>query len=122
MKFLCDVHISFKLLQLLTEKYPGSVHVNNILDSYLTKDESIIDYADTHDFIIVTKDKDFKNAFLVRHKPKKLIKVNLGNLSNAELIRIISVNLPKIEHLNLLKESFMIEINNQDITITELNY
>ncbi len=122
MKFLCDVHISFKTLLFLKNLYPESEHVNHILNSYLSKDEEIINYADTHGFIIITKDRDFKNSFLVRKKPRKLIRINLGNLSNEHLIGILSENLEQIRQLDAGKENFMIEINNQDITITELNY
>lgn len=89
MKFLCDVHISLKISKLLDKKEEVSIHVNSIMDRWHTKEKDIIDYADKNDLIIVTKDQDFKNSHLLKRKPKKLIKIGLGNVSNTELWKIL---------------------------------
>jgi len=41
MKILCDVHIAKKVVRFFQEQGIESVHVNDILDSWFTKDESI---------------------------------------------------------------------------------
>jgi predicted nuclease of predicted toxin-antitoxin system len=65
----------------------------------------------------VTKDADFRDNFFLKNSPKKLIKINLGNISNLELIKIIDSNLDKIEQLNPNK-SFIIEIDVDIITLS----
>lgn len=37
-KVLCDVHIAFKVVRFFKEKGYEAIHVNDILDSYYTKD------------------------------------------------------------------------------------
>ncbi len=63
-------------------------HINSILDKWHTKDQDIARYVDKHGFILITKDQDFRNSYLLNHTPKKLIKINLGNISNKELLQI----------------------------------
>jgi hypothetical protein len=41
MKFLCDVHISYKLMIALNKLGFDCIHVNNILDKWFTKDAAI---------------------------------------------------------------------------------
>ena len=112
MRFLCDVHISFKISRHLSSLGHETIHVNDILDKWFTKDSEISAYADLNDSILITKDSDFKNSFAINHTPRKLIKINLGNISNQELIKILSDNLEFILKLNVAK-SFLVEISPQ---------
>jgi len=88
MKILCDVHISIKVAKLFVNKGIVSMHVNDILDKWFTTDIKICEYADEHDFTVITKDTDFKNSHFINHSPKKLIKINLENISTNRLIEI----------------------------------
>lgn len=118
MRFLCDVHISYKLVKHLISLGYDTTHVNEILDKWFTKDREICDYADANDLIIITKDSDFRDSFFIDNTPKKLIKINLGNISNQELIQIISDNIGSISKLST-KSSFLIEIDKEDIFVVE---
>ncbi len=71
MKFLCDVHISFKLVKLIESKSFDCVHVNYILEKWYTKDSDIAEYVDANDFILISKDSDFKNSHYIKKSPKK---------------------------------------------------
>jgi predicted nuclease of predicted toxin-antitoxin system len=117
MKFLCDVHISLKTVKFLISKGYECVHINTILDKWFTKDTAIAKYVDENDFVLVTKDADFRDSFFLKNSPKKLVKINLGNISNLELIKIIDSNLDKIEQLNT-NESFIIEIDIESVTFS----
>jgi len=88
MKILCDVHISIKITKLFASKGISSVHVNDILDKWFTPDIKISDFADENDFTLITKDSDFKNSHFIKKSPKKLIKINLGNISTVRLLEI----------------------------------
>ena len=118
MKFLCDVHIPFKLVKLIESKSFDCVHVNNILDKWHTKDSDIAEYVDANDFILIPKDSDFKNSHYIKKSPKKLVKINLGNISNTDLMNIFSSILPELEKVNKTTEVFIIEINKEFTQIT----
>jgi len=88
MKILCDIHISIKITKLFASKGISSVHVNDILNKWFTSDIKIGDFADENDFTVITKDSDFKNSHFIKKSPKKLIKINLGNISTVRLLEI----------------------------------
>lgn len=71
--------------------------------------------------IVLTKDADFKNSFMVNRTPMKLIKINLGNISNQRLIQILSDNLEAIKLLNSSSKRFMIEIDQHVVTFVNEN-
>lgn len=110
MKFLCDVHIPYKLVNHLKSEGFEAVHVNNILDRWHTTDEAICRYADEHDLVVISKDMDFKNSYLIHNTPRKLIKVNLGNIPNTRLIELFSENLKAINQLQKFT-SFILELD-----------
>lgn len=118
MKFLCDVHISYKVVNFLSGLGYETIHVNQILDKWLTRDKDICKYADSNGLIVITKDYDFRDSFFLQKTPKKLIKINLGNLSTLELIRSLSDILNAIEQLDL-NSSFLIEIGKDYTTFTD---
>lgn len=100
MKFLCDVHISYRVVNYLISSGFRCIHVNEILDSWNTSDKGICAYADSEDYTVITKDSDFKDSFLIKDTPKKLIKINLGSISNNELTKIREMNIDAIVKLN----------------------
>ena len=110
MKVLCDVHISYNVVRLLNMNQIESIHVNDILDGWSTKDREIALFADANDFIVFTKDADFRNSHFLSQTPKKLIKLSLGNISTKDLLSILTENL---EHLRKIcfNDCFIVEIN-----------
>ena len=116
MKFLCDVHITYKLVKQLKDRGFEAEHINKILDKWHTSDEKICQYADKNNYTIITKDSDFRDSYFVKKTPKKLIKINLGNVSNINLQAIFD------KYVNLIakyesRSSFLIEIDKEDVTI-----
>jgi predicted nuclease of predicted toxin-antitoxin system len=91
MRFLCDVHIRYKLVAFLQKKNCNAYHVNDIL-SDKAQDFEIATYADENDCIVITKDEDFKNSFLLSGTPKKLIKLNTDNSSTKQILYIFERN------------------------------
>lgn len=117
MRFLCDVHIPIRLSKRFEELGHQSEHVNSILSKWNTQDEEITTYVDTHGAILISKDQDFRNSFLLQHVPRKLIKINLGNISNMELLNIFENHLAQIAELNTEHDSFMIEISRKSFWV-----
>lgn len=114
MRFLCDVHIAYKLVKHINSLGYEAIHVNNILDKWFTSDAKISEYADENDLILISKDSDFRDSFYLNNSPKKLIKINLGNISNLELLNIFSSHISEIEKVNQ-NSVFIIEIDKQSI-------
>lgn len=107
------MYIPIKLANHLKSLGFEAIHINNILEGSRTKDNAISKFADEQDFIVITKDSDFRDSYFIKQTPKKLIKINLGNISNNELKDII------INHLNILRRlysqsHFLLEINKDD--------
>lgn len=116
MKFICDVHLPIRLSEFLVTCGAESVHINQILDGSFTRDTTISQYADQHDYIVITKDSDFRNSYFLSNSPRKWIRVCLGNIPNDALIRLFTDNLTLIGRLNE-EETFYMEINPDTILL-----
>lgn len=100
MNFLCDVHIPIKLAKFLESKGHFARHVNQLPAKWHTSDAEICASADQNQWIVITKDEDFRASFLLRRTPRKLIHISLGNISNDALINLISGHLDLIEDVD----------------------
>ena len=117
MKVLCDVHIPIKLVYFLRNNKVEAEHVINILSGFYTSDRDIANYADENNFIVITKDVDFRNGFFIKKSPQKLIRVCLGNIPTADLITIFQNQLRNLNKIYLTTPQFYIEINSNSILI-----
>lgn len=117
MKILCDVHIAIKVAKFLQSKGIETLHVNEILNKWNTKDSEIANYADINDFIVLTKDKDFKDSHFINQTPKLLIKVNLGNISANQLILIMDKSLEQLKLLFSSNRKCYVEINQNELIV-----
>jgi predicted nuclease of predicted toxin-antitoxin system len=93
-----------------------SIHVNQVFEGSSTPDAVISEYANKNDYIVITKDTDFRNAYLLKKTPRKLIRVCLGNISNDRLIELFDNQLGLITKLNQ-KDFFYLEIHADSIFI-----
>ncbi|HEX6963693.1 MAG TPA: DUF5615 family PIN-like protein [Lacipirellula sp.] len=95
MKLLFDQNLSFKLVELLADLFPGSEHVRNVglrdVDDY-----EIWVYAASHGFTIVTKDEDFNARSAVRGFPPKVIWIQMGNCATERVHVLLRRNLDEI--------------------------
>ncbi|MFO7448058.1 MAG: DUF5615 family PIN-like protein [Ignavibacteriaceae bacterium] len=116
MKFLCDVHLPKKLIQLFNEHNIEAIHGSTILDGWQTKDLDFCRYADENNYIMVTKDSDFRNSHFLQNTPLQLVKINLGNISNNNLLSIFEKYLSAFEKIFENKIAY-IEVNKESITV-----
>ena len=96
MKLLLDQNLSFRFLDHLTAKFPGSTHVR-IAGLEQASDLKVWEHAKQNDLTVVTKDTDFYELALARGVPSKIVWLRCGNVSNRYLLA------------NLLKEADMIK-------------
>ena len=106
-----------KLSKRLEQLGHVSLHVNDILDSWFTQDQKIAEYCDQNDFTLITKDQDFQNSHLVKRTPKRLVKINLGNIANNDLIQAIENHMDLLQEVHRDSEFFMVEIFKTDIWV-----
>jgi len=88
MKVLCDVHLPYRLVNQLRTRGVDATHVNRILDGSETKDAAVAAFADANGMVLITKDSDFRDSHLLAGTPSRLVRVTLGNLSNAALLTL----------------------------------
>ena len=120
MTFLLDVHLPRLLVAFLKDKGYKAEHVLDILNKARTKDADIRKYADLHELILITKDKDFVTSRIFLRSPKKLIKINLGNVGNEELLSIFDKNWQTISSI-VAKSDYLIELDRIGIILHEPN-
>jgi predicted nuclease of predicted toxin-antitoxin system len=87
-KLLLDENLSPRLIESLSDLYPGSEHVNNCgLGS--AEDSAVWEYAMAHGFSIVSKDSDFAERSVLYSDSPKIIWVRIGNCSTAEIEEVL---------------------------------
>lgn len=89
MKLLFDENLSPRLVELVRNEYPDSMHVRNV-GLRGASDSRIWAYARDHGFAIVSKDDDFRQRSLFEGAPPKVIWLQVGNAGTgpiAELLR-----------------------------------
>lgn len=81
MKLLLDQNLSRRLLASLAAHFPDSAQVA-LLGLEQASDAEIWQFAREQQFAIVTKDADFIELALIRGWPPKIVRINMGNVSN----------------------------------------
>lgn len=88
MKLLFDANISHKLVERLSDLFPGSVHIREC--GLSTNDDRVVwRYVLDGGFTIVSKDEDFHQMAFVHGPPPKVVWIRLGNCRTDEIERAI---------------------------------
>jgi predicted nuclease of predicted toxin-antitoxin system len=88
MKLLFDQNLSHRLVKLLSDLYPGSLHVRQ-LGFDTTDDEAIWNFAKANGLTIVSKDTDFQQRSFLFGPPPKVIWVAVSDCSTDDVIAVI---------------------------------
>jgi len=73
-----------------------AIHTLDLPHGNPTPDAEINDLAEREQRVLITKDADFVNSFLVLGTPYKLLLVSTGNITNADLLTLFTMFLPQI--------------------------
>ncbi len=95
-KFIVDTQLPPLIAEFLKYKGFDAVHTSNYPDGVFMSDKEISKIAALENRIIITKDTDFLDIFILNKIQLKIILVETGNLINKELLKILSDNLAKI--------------------------
>lgn len=85
MKFLIDAQLPPSLKGIFKRKGFDVVHTLDLPLQNDTQDEQINQLSIIEQRIVITKDKDFYDSFILRKVPFKLVLVKTGNVSTQDL-------------------------------------
>lgn len=88
MKLLFDQNLSRRLVTILATEFPDSAHVGT-LDLDTATDREIWDYAAEHDYVIASKDSDFRQLAFLHGPPPKALWLRVGNASTSTIADLI---------------------------------
>lgn len=96
MKFLIDAQLPRQLTTRLRQAGFEATHTLDLPDGNRTTDRTLITLSLTTQAVVVTKDSDFVESFLLRREPWKLLLVSTGNISNDELVTLFQMNIHQL--------------------------
>jgi predicted nuclease of predicted toxin-antitoxin system len=116
-KFLVDAQLARTLSEFLKQKGYDALHTLDLPEQNRTKDLQIAQLANDEQRIVISKDVDFLESFLIKSEPRKLILVRTGNVSNRELIKLFELHLDTL--ISMIRRSNLIEISRTEIAERE---
>lgn len=108
MKFIVDAQLPIALSYLLKHRGYDAIHTMELPDSNASSDELITSIAIQEDRVVITKDSDFLESYLINSQPKKLLLVKTGNIHNKSLISLFDSNLTLI--VEMLTRNNLVEL------------
>jgi predicted nuclease of predicted toxin-antitoxin system len=108
LKFLIDTQLPPLLAEFFRYKGFDAVHTTDYQDGHLFQDEEISQRAIAEERIIVTKDNDFLNIYLLGKYDIEVLILEVGNIRNKELLELISMQLDSIIDLFKQKNKLVI--------------
>jgi predicted nuclease of predicted toxin-antitoxin system len=115
MNWLIDAQLPRSLASLLCEHGENSIHTLDLPDGNGTPDSAVIRIADLESRIVVTKDQDFVNSFLLHGKPKSLLLISTGNITNNDLLSLVETNLTGIR--TMFDAGTFVELNRHHLIL-----
>ena len=88
MKLLFDQNLSPRLVDLLSDLFAGSSHVQ-VAGLDRADDEAVWNYAQKNGFVIVTKDSDFQERSQITGSAPCVVWIRRGNCSTAQIAAIL---------------------------------
>lgn len=108
MNWVVDAQLPRRLAKRLTELGHHAIHTLDLPQGNRTTDADLCRVADASERVLVSKDRDFFDSYIVNGTPRMLLWVTLGNVSNTSLIEQFEEQIGQIEEL--FSESNCIEL------------
>jgi len=110
MKLLFDANLSWRLINLLEDHFPGCAHVDMTKLTMPAKDIDIWNFAKENNYTIVTNDEDFFHLITTKGFPPKIILLRTGNQSTENVAISLINNKQEIISLIDSEDTGIIEI------------
>lgn len=112
MKFIVDAHLPKRLTKIFGDLGFEAVHTSDLPKGNATDDKDIILVAAANG-VVVSKDEDFYQSFLLHGKPPKLIHVKVGNMRLHEIVTLFAKVAPQL--VDLLGQHDLLELHRDKI-------
>lgn len=117
MKFLVDAQLPRRLATHLQSLGHDVLHTLDLPDGNRTTDSELNEVSLRDQRILITKDSDFVNSFLLSGRPFKLLLIATGNIGNDELLFLVDQHFPDVEAV-LVRAAFL-ELNREGLVLHE---
>ncbi len=115
MKLIVDAQLPRRIARALQTWGHDAIHTLDLPAGNTTSDFRIAKLADQEGRIVITKDSDFVDSFLLRAEPERLLLISTGNITNDELLSLLCKNLSEIERM--FTQGVFVEISRQHLTL-----
>jgi len=116
-RLIVDTQLPPSLADFFKRKGFDATHVVDYPAGALTQDDEIIAIATNEKRIIVTKDIDFFDYFMLKNYPPAVLLLQLGNIKNSELFIFMDNHLDTIHELFIEDIKRLVLINRHKIII-----
>ena len=117
MKFLVDAQLPKRFCGWLSEAGHDAVHTLDLPQGNRTTDNQILDVAERDQRIVVTKDDDFVQSFLITGRPARLLLVSTGNIANDRLEMIVRGHI--LEIVQAFESASFVELGRESLAVHE---
>jgi predicted nuclease of predicted toxin-antitoxin system len=115
MKFFIDAQLPLRLAKCLRDRGYDVLHTRELPDQNATPDRVINELSIAQERIVITKDSDFLESFLLKQQPYKLLLVTTGNIKNSELESLFLNNLTQL--IDLFEQYSYLELSRDRLVV-----
>ena len=99
LKFIVDTQLPPSLSAFFRSAGYDAKHTTDFPSGHLLKDGEIIRIAIQEERIVVTKDRDFLDYYLLKGMPPRVLLLQFGNIGNPALMQCFIANRSQLEQL-----------------------
>lgn len=115
MKFLVDEQLPNLLAEWLRAKGYDTVHVSTLSTGIRILDGYFCERSMAESRVVISKDSDFFNTYLIKKEPYKLLYITTGNLRNRPLLDLFRASFAKLQEA--LSNASVVELNQNTLRI-----
>jgi predicted nuclease of predicted toxin-antitoxin system len=117
LRFLVDTQLPPSLAEFFRRRGFNATHTIDYPSGSFMPDNEIISIAINEKRIVITKDSDFFDYFLLKGYPPAILLLQLGNMKNSDLFQFLKKHLEIITKLFEEEQKRMILVNSHQITV-----
>ena len=96
-QYIVDTQLPPRLARYLSDKGYNTIHTTSFPDGHLLSDNEIVEIAIRDQRIVISKDGDFFDNYLLKGCPPAVLLLQFGNIKNADLLQHFDTNMNVID-------------------------
>lgn len=117
MRFLVDAQLPKRSCAWLEAAGHDAIHTIDLPEGNGATDKQVIKVAEGEQRVVITKDDDFVQSYLIKGQPSRLLLVATGNISNDELEVLLKTHLTAI--VGAFETGRFVELGRDVLTVHE---